>query len=150
MRKENGLDKILKKKYDIPEEMEKLADDLAGGWWNYRLIEKENRWKDKTGKEYFEKYFEIHEVYYREDGEIWAWSENPMSIYFEDYKEIGQLIKQIKNATKKPVLRLVKDDKGEEELVPVMKTLKQYKETELSNWDTKDFWKDVENETRRK
>lgn len=139
MSKANGLDKILEKKYNVPEEIEELANDLSGGWWNYRLIEKENRWKNKAGKEYFEKYFEIHEVYYKADGEIWAWSENPMSIYFEDFKEVGQLIKQIKNATRKPVLRLVKGVDGKEELVPTMKTLKQYKETEISNWNSNDF-----------
>ena len=152
MVKESGLDKILEKKYNECEEIEELANDLSGGWWNYRVIEKENRWTNKADKEYFEKYFEIHEVYYKEDGEIWAWSENPMSIYLENFKEVGQLMKQIKKAIKRPVLKLVKGTDEEEELVPTMKTLKQYKETELSDWDPEDFWKEIEmeNETGRK
>ena len=143
MGKENGLDKILEKKYNKCEETKKLADDLSGGWWNYRVIEKEHRWTNKAGKEYFERYFEIHEVYYKGDGEIWAWSENPMSLYIENFKEVGQLMKQIKKATKRPVLKLVKGIDGKEELVPTMKTLKQYRE---------DFWKEIEmeNETGRK
>lgn len=103
-------------------------------------------------KEYFEKYFEIHEVYYKGDGEIWGWSENPMSIYFENFKEVGHLVKQIRAATRKPVLRLVKGEDGEEELVPTMKTLKEYKKVDLSNWCSEDFWKEIEeteNETGR-
>ena len=148
MSKESGLDKILEKKYDVPEEIEELARSLSGGWWNYRLIEKENRWTNKSGKEYFEKYFEIHEVYYDGNGEIWSWSENPMEIYLENFGEINPLVKQIKKAVKKPVLKLVKGSEGEE-LIPTMKTLKQYKKSELSNWDPEDFWKEMGDETGR-
>ena len=133
----NEIDKIPEKEYNILEETEELAGD-PGGWWNYRLIEKESHWTNKAGKEYFEKYFEIHEVYYKGDGEIWGWSENPMSIYFENFKEVGHLIKQIRAATRKPVLKLVKSEDGEE-LVPAMKTLKEYKKVDLSNWCSEDF-----------
>ena len=152
MEERREIDKILEKGYNVPEEIEELANDLGGGQWNYRLIEKESHWTNKAGKEYFEKYFEIHEVYYKGDGEIWGWSENPMSIYFENFKEVGYLVKQIRAATRKPVLRLVKGEDGEEELVPTMKTLKEYKKVDLSNWCSEDFWKEIEeteNETRR-
>lgn len=148
---ENEIDKIREKEYHMPKEIEELIEDLGGGWWNYRLIEKESHWTNKAGKEYFEKYFEIHEVYYKGDGEIWGWSENPMSIYFENFKEVGYLVKQIKAATQKPVLRLVKSKDGEE-LVSTMKTLKEYKKVDLSNWGSEDFEKEVKetkNETRR-
>ena len=142
------LDKDLEKEYNIPEEIEELANDLEGSWWNYRVIEKESRWTNKAGKEFFEKYFEIHEIYYKGNGEIWAWSENPMGIYFEEFGEVSQLMKQIKKAIKKPVLKIIKNQDGEE-IVTTMKTLKQYKKSELSNWNAEEAWKEIENETRR-
>lgn len=144
---ENEIDKIREKEYNMPKEIEELIEGLGGGWWNYRLIEKEISWTNKAGKEYFEKYFGIHEVYYKDDGEILGWSEDPMSIYFKNFKEVGHLIKQIKAATQKPVLRLVKSKDGEE-LVPTMKTLKEYKKVDLSNWYSEDFEKEVK-ETKK-
>jgi len=145
--KESELDKILEKEYNVPEEVEEFANEIGGGWWNYRVIEKESRWTNKSGKEYFEKYFEIHEVYYKGDGEIWAWSEDQMNISFENVGEVAEIIKQIKKAIKKPVLKLVKDVDGEE-LVPTMKTLKQYKPSDLTNWKAEDFWEELENEPK--
>lgn len=125
---------------EILEEAEEVAKDWSGGWWNSRVIEKESRWKDKSGKEYFEKYFEIHEVYYNGEGEIIAWSQDPLGIYFENVKDVRPTIKQIKKAIKKPVLRLIKESEDQEELVPTMKTLKQYKKEDLSNFNLEDFW----------
>lgn len=151
MDNQNKIDKIREKEYNMPEEIEELIEGLGESWWNYRLIEKEISWTNKAGKEYFEKYFEIHEVYYKDDGEILGWSEDPMSIYFKNFKEVGHLIKQIKAATQKPVLRLVKSKDGEE-LVSTMKTLKEYKKVDLSNWGSEDFGKKSrrqKNETRR-
>ena len=78
---------------EIPKEIEELADELSGGWWNYRIVEKSNSWIGPDGNRHLEKYYELHEVYYNGKGEIWSWTENPVGIYFESYEE-GSLYKE--------------------------------------------------------
>lgn len=136
LKKETELDKLLDKEFEIPESVEKLANDLSGGWWNYRLIEKEETWTSNiTGKEYFERYYDIHEVYYGADGEIWAWSENPMKIYFQSADEVKILIKQIKKASKHKILKLIKDKDGNDKLIPTGKYLKDITDKDISNFN---------------
>lgn len=67
------------------------------GYWNYRVIEK--------GTEDY-KYYEIHEVYYDVDGNIIAWTENPVNLYIETVSDIKSLMKRFKKAVKKPILRI--------------------------------------------
>lgn len=43
-----------------------------------------------------------------EKGEIWSWTENPVGIYFENYKEMKQVLKQYKKACKHPILKFEK------------------------------------------
>ena len=93
---------------EIPKEIEELADELSGGWWNYRIVEKSNSWIGPDGNRHLERYYELHEVYYNGKGEIWSWTENPVGIYFESYEEMKQILKQYKKACKHPILKFEK------------------------------------------
>lgn len=109
------------------EEAEELANEWTGGYWNYRLIEKENKWTGVDNKEYIDIYYEIHEVYYDGKGKVIAWSENPMSLYFENKHDVSFILKRIKKATKKSILKLVKKDNGDEDLISTNRFLKNIK-----------------------
>ena len=124
----NKLDELLDKDYEIPEHIKELADSLSGGWWNYRLFENETKWKDISSKEHTEYYYDIHEVYYNAKGEIWAWSENPMSLSFEEYNDLKEVSKQIKRACKHSILKIVPaSDTENEEIIDTGKYLKDIK-----------------------
>jgi len=64
--------------------------------WNYRVFQKEN-----ADKSFF---YEIHEVYYTEEGNIRYTSENPMSAFGESIKELGRDLEMLKAALEKPVI----------------------------------------------
>ena len=105
---------------NIKETTEELSSSFSGGWWNYRLIEKVRSWTDISSKTYTDIFYEIHEVYYNSHGSIIAWSEGPMSIYFEDYSDYKEIKKHLKSAYKNTVLKLENDS-----LIETNKTLKQ-------------------------
>lgn len=113
----------LKDRYN---DIEEFANEITGGWWNYRLIEKTTSWTGKDDKEYSETFYEIHEVYYDGNGQPFAWSENPMSIYFTDNKDVKIILKQIKEACKHNILR-IETTKDGESLVSTNKKMKQIK-----------------------
>lgn len=116
------------KEYEIPGEIEELAESIGGGWFNFRLVEKERYWKDLDGKENCDVFYEIHEIYYRSDGSIWAWSQEPISLYFEnkyDYKDTLSILKEV---YKKPILKLIpKSDIEDEKLIKTNKYIKNIK-----------------------
>lgn len=118
---------------EIPAEVEELAEDLSGGYWNYRFVEKEYTWKDKDNKTYYEKYYELHEIYYKVDGTIWAWTENPIDLSIQSLSELNDLIKKIKKASKHKVLKLIKED-NEDKMIYTNKKLKDIKEKDISNY----------------
>lgn len=118
---------------EIPAEIEELAEDLNGGYWNYRFVEKEYTWKDKDNKTYYEKYYELHEIYYKVDGTIWAWTENPIDLSIQSLSELNDLIKKIKKASKHKVLKLIKED-NEDKMIYTNKKLKDIKEKDISNY----------------
>ena len=70
------LDELIEKSkdYEIPEEIEELAESIGGGWWNYRFLE------IVQGST---KFYELHEVYYDGDGKPWAWSD-VVKLWFTD------------------------------------------------------------------
>lgn len=105
------------------EEIEKATSDFDGGWWNYRLIEKTEKWTYK-GEEHTEKSYDMHEVYYDKNGKPIAWSENPVRIYFSEYNDIADLIRKIKRTKRLTILKLVKK-KNKELLIDTNKTFKQ-------------------------
>ena len=60
--------------------------------WNYRAVEKTNRGKT---------FYEVHEVYYDENGEIFAYSQDPQSPFGETHgeliKDLSMMLKDVKH-----------------------------------------------------
>ena len=97
------------KEYEVPAEVEEMAEELSGGYFNYRLVETVYTY----GEDIEEKFYEIYEIYYKGDGSIWAWSAEPLSLMFEDFDDAFEDIKHIMECCEKTVLRF-KDEKKEE------------------------------------
>lgn len=57
-----------------------IIDDVEGGWWNYRFVA-----RHLSGDSYI---ITIHEIYYNSDGIIWGWSKEPITLFYESYKDI--------------------------------------------------------------
>lgn len=96
-------DKLAEKIYD------KLAEEVGDGWFNYRLVEVREYFKNKNidnGKKHYTMWIELREVYYTEDGEIWGFTENPVKLWFNTLNDMKFFIKAMKQAKKKTVLRL--------------------------------------------
>ena len=109
--------------------------EWTGVYWNTRLVEKKNIWKSQfDNMDYFSVQFVIHEVHYDKDHNIIAWTENPISLNFEDYSDAKGTIKHIKDALKRTVLRYERD-----KLVDTGKLIKQYKDEELTNYNAQEM-----------
>lgn len=79
--------------------------------WNYRVIRKNNSGMIS---------FEIHEVYYDENGKPSAWSENAMAPYGEEtVSELLEDYKMMGAALSKPVFEVKVDVLGKEHLEEV-------------------------------
>lgn len=98
---------------EVLEEAEDLANDFKGGYFNYRMIEKEDKWTGLEGEELVEYFYEIHEVYYDDNDNIVAWTENPIHLYFNNNEDVKTEIKHIKDAANKKLLKLIKDGENE-------------------------------------
>lgn len=104
-------------------EIEKMAEEIHGGWWNYRFI----RFDDTiicpdNSIENISRY-EIHEVYYKKDGSIWSYSESPLDLVLEDYDELKYLKREIKKALKRSIL-LFEGDEDDWTLIDTHKYMK--------------------------
>jgi hypothetical protein len=64
--------------------------------WNYRVL----AFKDPM----HEVVFQIHEVYYKEDGSLRAYGTNPAIMLSEDLKGLRWAANQVKKALSKPVI----------------------------------------------
>ncbi len=53
-------------------------------------------------------FFHIHKVYYKDNGEIDGWTENPVSPAGETLEELKADMEMFKAALNKPVLKLTK------------------------------------------
>lgn len=95
---------------EIPKEVEELSEELSGGYWNTRIIRKYVDGKYENGEEYHENYMGVYEVYYKADDTIWAWSENPISPTFDDKEGFGEVLRQLVEAAKRPILELKNDE----------------------------------------
>lgn len=51
-----------------------------------------------------ESWYGVHEVYYKDDGSLWLYSENPCSIIGETIEELKEEIKRFQCALNEPVL----------------------------------------------
>lgn len=74
--------------------------------WNYRVIKKESVYPRElqTYDGETEEYFEIHEVYYKDDGSIKMYSELPSSPFGLDSKELYANLMKMTEAWSKPIL----------------------------------------------
>ena len=112
--------------YKAPKEVE----ELSGGWWNYRIIEKKDEWESKqTGNKYYNISFVLKEVYYKADGSIWSWTEGDTALVFDNIKDVKFLFKAVKKAAKHNVLREVND-----KMIDTGKRMKDYTEKDLCNF----------------
>lgn len=97
----------------IPKEIEELADNLSGSYWNYRWLkttlefDKYDDDGNPTGEKYNEISYKLHEVYYDKDGKPFMWSENPITFFVDNQKDMLQLLARAFEASKKPVLQLI-------------------------------------------
>ena len=76
--------------------------------WNYRVIKKIHK-----DEKYTEEYYEIHEVYYDEDGKMHAWSENPCSMFGTSLEELKSDGGYFMEALNKPTIEVKKKDNKE-------------------------------------
>ena len=76
-------------------------------YWNYRVVEKNTTNKiDCSNIEYETTVYEVHEVYYDEDGNITMWSVESISPYGEGcIKDLEVDIKFMLEACSKPILK---------------------------------------------
>lgn len=116
------------------------SNKFSGGWWNYRWFEcvlpgaKEHKEKINSlsysisNREILEdrKYYELYEVYYDKNGNVFAWCDVPLNMMTSSHKDINIMLKQIKKATNKTVLRIV--NKGSQsEIEDTGKTMRKLK-----------------------
>jgi len=73
-------------------------------YWNYRIIKKEFPEHNKNA-------YQIHEVYYGDDGKIEGWTEDPISPYGDTPEELREDIRYQLNAFRKPILKENKEGK---------------------------------------
>ena len=64
--------------------------------WNYRVIKKRHADDSVT--------FQVHEVYYRDDGSIEGWTEAPVTPMGEEIAELRENIRHFSHAFRKSVL----------------------------------------------
>ena len=76
-------------------------------YWNYRVVEKNTTNKiDCSEMEYDTTVYEVHEVYYDEDGNITMWSAESIIPYGEGcVKDLEVDIKFMLEACSKPILK---------------------------------------------
>lgn len=95
---------------EIPEEVEKFAEAISCGYWNYRYVKVMVPYDElddnlnKTGKIRHETYYELHEVYYDRNDKIWSWSEEPMRVTPNDGEDLLEFIRCLLDASMKKVL----------------------------------------------
>jgi len=109
-----------------------MDNEWTGVYWNTRFIERKETWKseDNSNKEYFNIYFDLHEVHYDKNNKPIAWTSEPDSLTFNNEDDVKMTIKHIQEALNRTVLR-----KDNYSLIDTGKLLKHYKQEELTNFD---------------
>lgn len=99
--------------HSIPKEIVELADYISDGYWNYRWLktivecDEYDDYGNQTGEKYQEIYYQLHEVYYDKDEKPFMWSENPMTFYVDNQKDMLELFAKSFEASKKSVLQII-------------------------------------------
>lgn len=117
---------------NIPKYINDLAESLSGGYFNFRFIEKIKVFEVK-GKQYFEKNFDVHEVYYYENGEIWAWSNEPIDLFIQNKYDLDDIIESLIKASKETILRL-QDNGRDKKLIDTGLYLKSINKDYITNY----------------
>lgn len=81
--------------------------------WNHRVIRRSN-----APSMDLEWTYQIHEVYYNDDGSIESWTENPVAPVGENPLELQSEIRNFSEALNKPVLKEVEFN-GKETLLEI-------------------------------
>ena len=97
-------------------EIEELAKDFSGSYWNHRwlkIIQSFPEYDDDgnlTGNTDYEAYYELHEVYYDNNEKPFMWTEEPVNMLTENALDLMELVKNALNAAMQPVLLLNKNE----------------------------------------
>ncbi len=86
--------------------------------WNYRVVRTKNDGLDLLEDEKYS--YEIHEVYYDDNGKVSAYSEMPMSPYGSNLNNLQDMLQKMRDATLKPILEPHHSEKTGWTLVPVV------------------------------
>lgn len=103
--------------------------------WNHRVVKKTY----PSGEESYG----IHEVFYNEKGEIYAYTENPIDLACETLDSLKEYIQWCMSCLDKPILidgevSFAKDELSEEEISEMKETLtKEEFEEEMRFWNEK-------------
>ncbi|MXX10652.1 MAG: hypothetical protein F4201_06170 [Nitrospira sp. SB0677_bin_15] len=73
--------------------------------WNYRVIRKHHPETDSVT-------YHVHEVYYRDDGGIDVWTQEPVTPMGETTAELREDIRYFLQAFRRPVLEVQENDEG--------------------------------------
>ena len=106
------------KNYEALPEIKEFIDSIGEGYWNYRIMQLE--YKDEYGHE---KWYEMREVYYDENDNIWAWSASPKTFSVESIEDIKHLKEQVALAMIKPILAIKKNKDGNEYIKELKRTI---------------------------
>ena len=79
-------------------------------YWNHRVIKRYYKKSDTVA-------YQIHEVYYEDDGAIKSWTDSPVEPFGETVEELQGDIRYFAEAFQKPVLEEQDDGKGKQILV---------------------------------
>ena len=96
-------------------EIEELAKDFSGSYWNYRwlkIIQSFPEYDDDgnlTGNTDYEAYYELHEVYYDNNEKPFMWTEEAVNATVDNAEDLMEFVKNALNAAMQPVLLLNKD-----------------------------------------
>lgn len=94
--------------------------------WNYRVIKSLDPIEGDT--------FQIHEVYYDENGKIEMWTERPTELAEGSVESLKSTLKGMLDATRKPALQEASVD-GKQLLVPVPFSASNREPSDLRNHD---------------
>ena len=120
-------------------EIEELAKDFSGSYWNYRwlkIIQSFPEYDDDgnlTGNTDYEAYYELHEVYYDNNEKPFMWTQDPVNMSVDNALDLMEFVKNALNAAMEPVLLLTKKENEEEYVLEEINEYIDGKE-ELDKW----------------
>ena len=97
-------------------EIEELAKDFSGSYWNYRWLKiiqsfpEYDYYGNLTGNTDYEAYYELHEVYYDNNEKPFMWTEDAVNATVDNAEDLMDFVKNALNAAMQPVLLLNKNE----------------------------------------